>query len=133
LKNDQILKLIALFVSLDGDLNLLYEYLVKKSLILNKLAKNMTIFKVLIIKNEKSLKPNFKVTKEDFDNTNKAIVNTKKYLHNLSGIKRFFSTHFTKGQLEQILTRQTINLEKIKMLEIIKLSGIKIFINLIVF
>ena len=122
-----------MFVSLDGDLNLLYEYLIKKSLILNKLAKNMMIFKVLIIKNEnitknqKIIKSNLKVTKEDYENTNKAVVNTKKYLDYLSGIKSFFTTHFCKAQLEQILTRQTINLEKIKMYEIIKLSGKKLF------
>jgi len=115
-----MLKLIALYISLDGDMNELYQYMIKKSFILEKLSKNLLISKVIIIRNEsnikvnKTIKDNFKINKNESEILDKTINISKKYIENLLGIRDYFNTQLNRFNLEKIITRQTLNLANIK-------------------
>jgi len=115
-----MLKLIALYISLDGDMNELYQYVIKKSFILEKLSKNLLISKVIIIRNEsnikvnKTIKDNFKINKNESEILDKTINISKKYIENLLGIRDYFNTQLNRFNLEKIITRQTLNLANIK-------------------
>ncbi len=133
-----MLKLIALYVSLDGDMNNLCDYLISKSFILEKLAKNLVINKIIILRNEsnmnlnKSFKENVKSNKElnfNDNNTDKAINVSRKYLDNLINIRDFFNTQYHNISLEKVITRQSLNLEHISCNYISNLNG-KNFYNL---
>ncbi len=124
-----MLKLIALYISLDGDMNELYDYMIKRSFILEKLSKNLLISKIIIIRNEssingnKKLKDNILKNKEENENIDKGIFTCKKYLENMLRIRDYFDSRLDKINLEKIITRQTLNLEKIKLNQILTSSG----------
>lgn len=131
-----MLKLIALYISLDGDMNELYEYMIKKSFILERLSKNLLISKVIIIRNEsnikvhKSLKDNGKINKSESDALDKTINISRKYIENLLGIREYFNAQLKNINLERIITRQTLNLTNIKINQISNLNGNCLFFNI---
>lgn len=124
-----MLKLIALYISLDGDMNGLYEYMIKKSFILERLSKNLIISKVIIIRNEsnikvnKAIKENVKIPKSESEVLDKTISISKKYLENLLSIRDYFNDKLNDINLEKIITRLTLNLANIKLNEIESMNG----------
>ena len=114
-------------------MNLLYDYLINKSIILQKLSKNMMISRILILKNDTNIKQE-KLIKEDLKNENKnnknlkkAIKTSYKYLEHLLGIRNYFNAYFYKTTLEKILTRQAVNLEKINLNQITEFYSIYLY------
>jgi len=124
-----MLKLIALYISLDGDMNELYEYIINKSFILERLSKNLLVSKVIIIRNEsnikvhKTLKDIIKVKKSESDILDKTINNTKKYIENLISIKEYFNSQLKNINLEKIITRQTMDLTNLNIHQISNMNG----------
>lgn len=114
-------------------MNELFENMISKSSILERLSKSLLISKVIIIRNEsnikvnKSLKDNTKISKSESDVLDKTINMSKKYIENLLGIRDFFNVQMNNINLEKIITRQTLNLANIKMHQISLLNGIYLF------
>ncbi len=134
-----MLKLIALYISLDGDMNELYEYMISKSFILERLSKNLLISKVMIIRNEsnikvnKTLKDNMKISKSETDILDKTINISKKYIESLLGIRDFFNSQLNNINLEKIITRKTLNLTNIKINQISSMNGNYFIFSMILF
>lgn len=101
-----MLKLITLYISHNGDLNILYDYLISRSVVLDKLNVNLLLSNVIIIKNDPVSKTN-KLLKEytgkhDCDALEKIIDNTYKLRERLFQFKEYFNLVFNKSRHDKI-------------------------------
>jgi hypothetical protein len=97
--------LITLYISLGGELFNIYEYLIKKSVILETLSDNLLIADVVVIRNDpnklqnKLVKANCLQTKE----LEEALNITKDYKNNLIKIKEYYESVFNKSFIDKVL------------------------------
>lgn len=108
-----MLKLIGLYVSFDGDLATLYNYLINKSPILNILQKHMVIRKIFIFFNDPKKKPKEIVenmTKFKTEKGKEEIFETKKSTYDgfknvLLGYREIFENYLNQSKNDQCLLR----------------------------
>jgi len=115
-----MLKLIALFISLDGDMNELFEYMIQKSIILERLSKNLVISKLIIIRNESHIKVNklnkekIKINKDENENLDKFINTEKKYIEKLLGFRDYLNSQLLKIDSDKKVIRESFKLAQSK-------------------
>ena len=107
-RNDKLLKLIAFYISIKGDINILYDALIVKNRILDILHKNMVISNILIIVNDQNSNPE-KMMK-GIMNPGKEEKNLKdiidKYYDlkdNLISLKEYFNKLFIQSKVDKSL------------------------------
>lgn len=106
---DKILKLIGLYVSLGGELNELYDNLITKSGILDKLNNHMLLSNLIVANNDSLLEPiqimkNIsKVNEKSIKKINDVIGKCDSYRDNLNNIKSYYDKLFLKAQIDKCL------------------------------
>lgn len=106
---DKILKLIGFYVSLGGELNELYDTLITKSDILDKLNNHMLISNLIVVINDLSIKPIQiikNMTKVEGKNTKKIdndLSKCESYRNNLNGIQSYYDRLFMKARIDKCL------------------------------
>jgi hypothetical protein len=104
---DQILKLVTLYVSLQGDVKDIYNILANKSIVLNKLCESMVVNSVIVIHNiPNKTQNNLIKNKLDVNNIEAIIETATKYKNDLINIKGYFDSEFTKAFQEKELLRE---------------------------
>jgi hypothetical protein len=96
-----------LYISLDGELTNINDYLIKKSPILDILSENLLITDVIIIRNDTSNKLQNKVKlnngQVDIKALEEAVNTTAEYKKSLAKLKEYFNSVFYKSQMDKIL------------------------------
>jgi hypothetical protein len=107
IRYDQILKLISLYISYEGDLNILYDNLITKSVTLDKLSVNLLISNIIIIKNDPISKSNKLIKnyigKKDYEQIDEIIEHSYEYKDKLTELKEYFDAVFNKAKKEKVL------------------------------
>jgi hypothetical protein len=112
---DQILKLITLYVSLEGQVKDIYNVLANKSIVLNKLGDILAVSNVIVIHNILNKAPNNLINnKIDVSNLEAIIDTATKYKNDLTNIKAFYDCAFVKGQQDKVLFNEEKPLVEIK-------------------
>jgi hypothetical protein len=110
IRYDQILKLIAFYISYDGDMNILYDNLITMNVIIDKLSVNLLCSNIIIIKNE-PLNKNGNLSrliqtfngKKDYDSIEEIIDQTYLYRDHIQQLKDYFDLVFTKAKQQKLL------------------------------
>ena len=108
-RNDKLLKLIAYYISIGGDINLLYDDLVTRNKILDLLNPYMVLSKIFVINNDSTLTPtqvlkkaktNNKVNLEEMD---RLIDKCEMYKDRLEEIKEYCNDLFAQAKVDKSL------------------------------
>lgn len=108
-RNDKILKLIGLYISVDGDLSILYDSLITESIVLDKLNMNMVLSNIIVLINDPALNPKetigniAKTEGKDMEKINSVLTKCEDYKSNLNQIKEYFETLFTQARIDKSL------------------------------
>ena len=116
-----MLKLISLYISHQGDINILYDNLISKSQVLDKLSVSMLISNIIILKNDPVTKTQKLIKsyfgESDYEEIDKIIDQGYQFRDHLTKVKDYFDTVFQKARHEKVmlnLDRQILNLGKKK-------------------
>ena len=108
-RNDKLLKLIAYYISIGGDINLLYDNLVTRNKILDLLNPYMVLSKIFVINNDTTLTPAQVLKKAktnnklNLDEMDKLIDKCEMYKDRLEEIKSYFNDLFAQAKVDKNL------------------------------
>lgn len=105
---------------MEGDINNLYDDLIERSVVLDKLSANLMLSNIIIIKNDPINKTNNKIIKDytgkkDYESIEQIITQAHKYREHFLKLKDHFDMMFSKAKHEKILhgiDRKLVNLWK---------------------
>ena len=106
-RNDQILKVLSLYISHDGDINILYDELITRSIIIDKLSSNLLISNIIIIKNDPITKSNKLIKtytgKKDYEQIEEIVEESYNYQEQLENLKKYFDQYYEEAKRKKVI------------------------------
>jgi hypothetical protein len=99
--------LISLYISYQGDINILYDDLITRSIIIDKLSANLVLSNIIIIKNDPITKTNKLIKtytgKKDYEQIEEIVEQSYEYKEQLEKLKKYFDDNFEEAKRKKVL------------------------------
>lgn len=108
-RNDKMLKLIGLYISLEGDINILHDELILRNPILDDLHSNILVSNLVVMQNDPKLTPTQIVKKlilvdnPDEKKLEGMIKSYEEYKESMTYMKNYFNDLFVKARIDKCL------------------------------
>jgi hypothetical protein len=99
--------LISLYISYQGDINILYDDLITRSIIIDRLSASLLISNIIIIKNDPITKSNKLIKtytgKKDYEQIEEIVEHSYQYKEQLENLKKYFDDLFEEAKRKKVM------------------------------